>query len=175
MGWIGFKKWAYDFLWPRYPKGYTPGRLADLAIANGIESKSRDPWHSLQSTSRRWTRPGDAYQDARFGQKYEDGELVIFAYSPNGVNSRHSVSDTNESEGDDGLNVDNLVDLLVQHGEYAHRLDALRALGNLTLSGEAVPQALLKDLEAVLSQEREVYERKKELISQLRSLLDSGH
>ena len=174
MGWIGFKKWAYDFLWPRYPKGYPPGRLADLAIENGIESKSRDPWHSLQSTARRWTRPGDAYQDPRFGQRYEDGELVIFASPPDRVNSRRSASDTSESEGHAGLDVDGLVDLLVQHGEYAHRLDALRALGNLTLSGKAVPQALLKDLETLLNQEREVYERKQELISQLRLLLDSG-
>ena len=50
-----------------------------------------------------------------------------------------------------------------------HVADALEAIGNLSLRGQSVPPALLNDLEAIVGQERQLRESKKQLASQLMS------
>lgn len=185
MGHVGFKEFAYDFLSKRYPKAYVPEDVAEEAMRNGINSRSGDPTHSLGGTLRRLARPGDRHRDARFSQRYEEGRIVIFAYPPGygggdapGTTSAGShgdsgmPTDTTWPEPADELNSDAIADLLVDHGEFPHRVDALKAIAELPLRGVLLPQRLLRDLESAIEQERQARGTVRKLISEVRGILD---
>ena len=178
MGNVGLKPWVYKFLSERYPEAFTPEELADEAIRAGIPSQAANPRQSFSTAIRRWARPGDQYQDPRFGQRYESGRILIFAYPPG--YSERDVPETASSQNvrdrsEDKLDSDCLADLLVDHGEFPHRVDALKAIAELSLRGVLIPQRLRKDLESAIEQEREARQMMRKLISQVRSLLDSSN
>lgn len=177
MGHVGLKPWAYKFLWPQYPKAYPLNEVADLASEAGIKGRGRDDRFNFTTTMRRWVRSGDAHQDPRFGQRRDErGRLLIFAYAPNQVPDKlngHPL-DTSELKVHKGLNSDDLASLLVEQGQFAHIVDALKAIGNLSLRGRSVPAELLTDFEAIIEQERQVQNSKKQLISQFMSYIQSA-
>ena len=186
MGHVGLKPWVYRFLSERYPQAFTPEETGDEAIRAGIPSQATNPRQSFSTTIRRWARPGDQYQDPRFGQRYEGGRILILAYPPGyskvdapEIASGGTLRDQRLprkiscSGSEDKLDSDCLADLLVDHGEFPHRVDALKAIAELSLRGVLIPQRLRKDLESAIEQEREARQMMRMLISEVRSLLDT--
>ena len=164
MGHIGFKVWALTHLQAIYPKGTTPTQLAEFALEAGIPSTAKKQVQSLASTARRWTRPGDDFNDPRFGERREAGKLVIFAYGP-GSSANGSLGSSNE------IGASDLAKLLVEYGAYPHAVEALEALGNLSVRGHAVPSEKMNALREAIVEERKLNERKRVLIEQIESFV----
>ncbi len=174
MGHVGLKPWVYRFLSSQYPKAFPLDEVAHLAINGGIRGRGRDDVFNFTSTMRRWIRPGDAFQDARFGQRKDSsGRILIFALPEDAaggdVDGPSSKIPTNE-----GLTAGDLAGLLVDQGMFAEAVDALKAIGNMSLKGRSLPQDLLREIESVNEQDTLLREKKTSLAARVMSYIQGA-
>lgn len=169
MGHVGLKPWVYSFLSSQYPKAFPLDEVAHLAIRGGIKGRGKDDVFSFTSTMRRWVRPADAFQDARFGQRVDSsGRILIFALPED--KARGDVNrPSSKIPAHEGLTASDLAGLLVDQRVFATAVDALNAIGNMSLKGHSLPQDLLKEIASVNEQDARLREKKAALAAEVMS------